>query len=113
MRERGFELVTGGTDTHLILVDLRPKGLSGKEAEALCLRANIVVNKNLIPNDPRPATQTSGLRLGSPAVTTRGMQAADMVELADLMDRLLAGGESEITAVQQRVLALAEQYELQ
>ncbi len=108
----GFELVTGGTDTHLVLVDLRPKDMSGRDAEALCLAANIVVNKNLIPGDPRKAMETSGLRLGSPAVTTRGMKEDQMVELAGLIDRLLTGGEAEVEGVRSRVAELAREFPL-
>jgi len=110
--ERGFELVTGGTDTHLVLVDLRPKGISGKEAEDRCLMAHLVVNKNLIPDDPRPAQETSGLRLGTPAVTTRGMGEAEMDILADCLDRLLSGGEGEVQGAASRVAELASGFPL-
>ncbi|MAE75889.1 MAG: serine hydroxymethyltransferase [Planctomycetes bacterium] len=105
--ERGLDLVTGGTDTHLVLVDLRAKDMSGRDAEELCLQANLVVNKNLIPGDPRKAMETSGLRLGTPAVTTRGMKEDHMVELADAIDRLLTGGESEVAGVREKISALA------
>ena len=109
--ERGLALVTGGTDTHLVLVDLRPKGLSGAEAEARCLDVGLVVNKNLIPNDPRPAMETSGLRLGTPAVTTRGMGTAEMLELADILDRLFSHGDERVSA-RERIASLAAGFPL-
>jgi glycine hydroxymethyltransferase len=108
----GYELVTGGTDTHLILVDLRPKGLSGAEVEDRCRAANLVVNKNLIPGDPRPAQETSGLRLGTPAVTTRGMKVEQIQELASCIDRLVSGGDAELPAVSAKIAELAEAYPL-
>ena len=107
---RGYDLVTGGTDTHCLLVDLRPKDLSGKEAENRLLEVGIVVNKNLIPGDPRPAMETSGLRLGTPAVTTRGMKEGEMTVLADLLDRSLTGGDPG--AVGAKVEELAEAFPL-
>ena len=73
----GLDIVTGGTDTHLMLVDLRPKGVTGKDAEAALGRAHITCNKNGIPFDPQPPTVTSGIRLGTPAGTTRGFGAAE------------------------------------
>ncbi len=89
LAERGFAIVSGGTDTHLMLVDLRPKGLTGKAAEAVLGRAGITVNKNTVPNDPQSAFVTSGIRIGTPAVTTRGMGRAEMVRIAELIDRAL------------------------
>ena len=106
----GYELVTGGTDTHLLTVDLRPKGLSGKEAEARCLELGLVINKNLIPKDPRPAMETSGLRLGTPALTTRGFKESEIREVAELLDRAISGKDSE--QVRRRVLELAEAHPL-
>ena len=76
--ERGFAIVSGGTDTHLMLVDLRPKGLTGKVAEKTLDQAGITVNKNTIPDDPQSPFVTSGIRLGTPALTTRGMGTAEM-----------------------------------
>ncbi len=107
LEARGYDLVTGGTDTHCLLVDLRPKDLSGKEAESRLLEVGIVVNKNLIPGDPRPAMETSGLRLGTPAVTTRGMKEGEMAVLADLIDRTLTGEDREGVAARVRELAEA------
>ena len=93
--ERGFRLVTGGTDNHLMLVDLRPKGITGKKAEALLDHVGITVNKNAIPNDPEKPMVTSGIRVGTPASTTRGMVEADMVAIADLIDRALTARDDE------------------
>ncbi|HEX9755525.1 MAG TPA: serine hydroxymethyltransferase [Gemmatimonadales bacterium] len=96
--ERGFAIVSGGTDTHLMLVDLRPKGLTGKEAEAVLNRAAITVNKNTVPDDPQSPFVTSGIRLGTPALTTRGMGEAEMRVIADLIDRALAGRDDATLA---------------
>ena len=85
LQERGLRLVSGGTDTHLLLVDLRPLGLSGNEVEEALDAVKITVNKNNIPFDEKPPAVTSGIRLGTPAVTTRGMQEAEMAEIADLI----------------------------
>lgn len=86
----GFDLVSGGTDNHLVLVDLRKQNISGKDAEALLGRLHIIVNKNKIPFDPAPAQITSGMRLGTPALTTRGMKAEQMQETADLIFKALS-----------------------
>jgi glycine hydroxymethyltransferase len=88
--KRGYRLVAGGTDTHLILVDLTPTGLTGREAEEALDLAGITVNKNSIPFDQRPPTITSGIRLGSPALTTRGMKEREMVIIAELMHQALS-----------------------
>jgi glycine hydroxymethyltransferase len=98
LADLGYRLCSGGTDNHLMLVDLRPRSaqLTGAEAERWLESAGIVVNKNGIPNDPRPPTVTSGLRLGTPAVTTRRMREAQMERIAQLIDRTLqAGGDEE------------------
>jgi glycine hydroxymethyltransferase len=89
--EAGFDLVTGGTDTHLVLVDLRPKQLTGNVAEKSLSRAHITCNKNGIPFDPQKPTVTSGLRLGSPAGTTRGFGAAEFREIGSLIKTVLDG----------------------
>jgi len=89
LTERGFAIVSGGTDSHLMLVDLRPKELTGKAAEKLLGQAGITVNKNTIPDDPQSPFVTSGIRLGTPAVTTRGMGVAEMRLVAQLIDRAL------------------------
>ncbi|MGB9887314.1 MAG: serine hydroxymethyltransferase [Moorellales bacterium] len=94
LSERGFRLVAGGTDNHMLLVDLRDKGLTGREAEAILDSVGITVNKNAIPFDPQKPSVTSGIRLGTPAVTTRGMGPKEMEQIADLIsEALLAAGE--------------------
>jgi glycine hydroxymethyltransferase len=90
MVERGYAIVSGGTDSHLMLVDLRPKGLTGKAAEKTLGDAGITVNKNTVPDDPQSPFVTSGIRLGTPALTTRGMGPAEMVRVAELIDRALS-----------------------
>jgi len=111
--DRGYDIVSGGTDTHLMLVDLRPKGLTGKAAEAALGRAAITVNKNTIPDDPESPFVTSGIRLGTPAVTTRGMGVPEMVRIAELVDRALgAQAEAAVAAVRGEVLALAADFPL-
>ncbi|HWD67808.1 MAG TPA: serine hydroxymethyltransferase [Caulobacteraceae bacterium] len=103
----GMDIVSGGTDSHLMLVDLRPKGVTGKAAEASLERANITCNKNGIPFDPAPPAITSGLRLGSPAGTTRGFGTAEFRRtgklIAEVVDGLAAHGEEENGAVEARV----------
>ena len=96
LKSRGCDIVSGGTDTHLMLVDLRPKRLTGKVAEAALGRAHITCNKNGIPFDPEKPTVTSGIRLGSPACTTRGFGVAEFREvgnlIADVLDVLSQNG---------------------
>ncbi len=87
--DRGFAIVSGGTDTHLMLVDLRAKQLTGKEAEKVLGAAGITVNKNTVPDDPQSPFVTSGIRVGTPALTTRGMGRDEMVKVAELIERAL------------------------
>ena len=89
LNERGLRIVSGRTDCHLFLVDLRAKDITGKEAEDALGRAHMTVNKNAIPNDPQKPTVTSGIRLGSPAITTRGFGEAETAELANLIADVL------------------------
>lgn len=112
MLGHGYAIVSGGTDTHLMLVDLRPKSLTGKEAERLLGLAGITVNKNTVPDDPQSPFVTSGIRLGTPALTTRGMGTAEMVRVAGLIDRALTGGESTVGQVKQEVEELARGFPL-
>jgi glycine hydroxymethyltransferase len=95
LTELGLRLVSGGTDNHLMLVDVRPSGLNGKQAEAILESVNITVNKNAIPFDPEKPTVTSGIRIGTPAVTTRGMNTADMKMIAQAMVSALQNPENE------------------
>ncbi|MFH1046355.1 MAG: serine hydroxymethyltransferase [Candidatus Omnitrophota bacterium] len=94
---RGYRIVSGGTDTHLLLVDLRSKNITGKDAAFALHQANIVANKNLIPYDPRGAQLTSGLRLGTPSVTTRGMKENEMRQIACLIDGVLCAPDNAKT----------------
>jgi glycine hydroxymethyltransferase len=111
--ERGYAIVSGGTDTHLMLVDLRPKNVTGKEAQELLDRSGITVNKNTIPGDPQKAFVTSGVRIGTPAVTTRGFGEGEMLKVADFIDTVLtAKDDATIARVKADVRALAEQFPL-
>ncbi|HEV2291494.1 MAG TPA: serine hydroxymethyltransferase [Gemmatimonadales bacterium] len=111
--ERGFAIVSGGTDTHLMLVDLRPKGLTGKVAEQLLDRAGITVNKNTIPDDPQSPFVTSGIRLGTPALTTRGMGKSEMRRIAALIDQvLIQQDDATVARVKGEVKALTDGFPL-
>jgi glycine hydroxymethyltransferase len=103
LQERGLRIVSGGTDCHMFLLDLSPKQITGRDAEDALGRAHMTVNKNAIPNDPQKPTVTSGIRIGSPAITTRGFGLAEAEQLAHLIADVLEAPQSE--AVQQRVLA--------
>jgi glycine hydroxymethyltransferase len=118
LKERGYDLVTGGTDNHLMLVDLRGKGLTGKAAEGSLSRSGITCNKNGVPFDPQKPMVTSGIRLGSPACTSRGFGAAEFKEvgamIADALDGLGKNGEEHNGAVEakvkERALALTRRF---
>ena len=111
--ERGYAIVSGGTDTHLMLVDLRPKQVTGKEAQELLDRAGITVNKNTIPGDPQKAFVTSGIRIGTPAVTTRGFTETEMHTVATLIDTVLTKqDDGTIARVKADVRELTEQFPL-
>jgi glycine hydroxymethyltransferase len=114
LRQAGFRVVSGGTDTHLLLVDVFCRGIRGKEAEQALDAAYITVNKNTIPFDQNPPLNPSGIRLGSPAVTTRGFREAEMREVASLIAEVLEHLDSEETraAVRRRVQALTERFPL-
>ncbi len=113
---RGYKIISGGTDNHLMLVDLRTKfpELTGKVAEKALVAADITANKNMVPFDSRSAFQTSGLRFGTPAITTRGLKEDKMEYIAELIDRVLSDAENEenIAAVRKDVNALMGQYTL-
>jgi glycine hydroxymethyltransferase len=110
----GFRLVSGGTDNHLMLVDVFSKGLTGKVAEAALNKAGITVNKNAIPFDTNPPMVASGIRIGTPAITSRGMREADMDAIAALIARALAAPADDgvLTAVRSEVEALCRRFPL-
>jgi glycine hydroxymethyltransferase len=112
--DKGFEVVSGGTDTHLFLVDLTNKGLSGKKAEKALETAGITVNKNTVPFDAKSPFVTSGIRVGTPALTTRGMKEPEMERIADLMRRVLENPEDEaaLQAVRKETKALCDAFPL-
>ncbi len=117
IRQRGYDLVSGGTDTHVVLVDLRPKGLTGSAAEVAVERAGFTCNKNGVPFDPLPPTKTSGIRLGSPAGTTRGFTEAEFTwiggRIADVLDALVDspdGDNAVESAVRTEVAALCDRF---
>ena len=111
---RGYRIVSGGTDNHLMLVDLTPKSLTGKDAQETLGQARMTVNKNAIPFDPLPPGKASGIRLGTPAITTRGMTETEMDHIARLIDDALAhrADATALAAVAQQVAALAERFPL-
>ncbi|HLS86004.1 MAG TPA: serine hydroxymethyltransferase, partial [Burkholderiales bacterium] len=112
LQKRGVRIVSGGTDSHMFLVDLRSKNLTGKDAEAVLGRAHMTVNKNAIPNDPQKPMVTSGVRIGSPAMTTRGFRRAEAERLAhliaDVLDR--PGDEASVARVAGEVKALCAKF---
>ena len=109
---RGYNVVSGGTDNHLFLLDLIDKDITGKDADAALGRANITVNKNAVPNDPRSPFVTSGLRIGTPAVTTRGFKEAECATLTGWMCDVLddIGNDNMVTSVQQKVRKLCAEF---
>lgn len=111
---KGYKIISGGTDNHLMLIDLRNKNISGKKAEALLVDAHITVNKNMVPFDDKSPFVTSGIRIGTPAVTTRGMKEADMVRIVEWIDRLIMSPDDEAvkTAVRNEVNAFASKFPL-
>jgi glycine hydroxymethyltransferase len=112
LQRRGYKIVSGGTDNHLFLVDLIEKNITGKDADAALGRAHMTVNKNAVPNDPRPPMVTSGLRIGTPAVTTRGFQEPEVEQLshwiADVLDHM--GEESVVARVRAEVMMLCRRF---
>ena len=112
LMERGFDIVSGGTDNHLMLVDLRKKGITGKKAEKLLEEVGITCNKNAIPFDPEKPFVTSGIRLGTPAATSRGMKEEDMRQIADVINKTLTMPEETHEECCQIVQALLAKYPL-
>ena len=110
LKKYGFRLVSGGTDNHLVLVDLTPFGVTGKEASELLHEANITTNKNSIPNEKLSPTVTSGLRLGTPAVTTLGMKEEEMKQIARMIYEIVTQKEKAVKKVRSEVLALMKKF---
>jgi glycine hydroxymethyltransferase len=112
LSDRGLRIVSGGTDCHMFLVDLRPKKITGKDAEAALAQGHITVNKNAIPNDPEKAFVTSGIRIGSPAITTRGYTEIESEELGHLIADVLDApqDESVLAGVRTSVAALNRKF---
>jgi len=114
LSSKGYQIVSGGTDNHCMLIDLRNKNISGKDAENALVTADITVNKNMVPFDDKSPFVTSGIRIGTPAITTRGLKENDMDVVADLIDEMLMniGNESTQTSVKNRVNEMMKGYEL-
>ena len=110
--DKGYKIISGGTDNHLMLIDLRGTGITGKELQLRLDDCNITANKNTIPFDPEKPFVTSGVRIGTPAVTTRGMKEDDMVEIADLISLCIFDYENKKDEVIARVAKLTEKYPL-
>lgn len=112
LMKKGYELMTGGTNTHLLLIDLTNKDVTGKEAEAALGKAGITVNKNTIPHDPRKPFDPSGVRMGTPALTTRGMKEAEMTIVADVIDRAIQaqGDDAVLEKIHDEVKELCSQF---
>lgn len=111
---RGYQIISGGTENHLMLIDLRNKGITGKKAQETLDRAHITLNKNAVPFDDKSPFVTSGIRIGVPAITTRGLQAQDMEVIVDMIDRVLMDIDSDTTlkAVQQEVVSFMSRFPL-
>ncbi len=112
LSKHGVKLVSGGTDNHLLLIDLGAEGRTGKEVEALLDSANITANKNTVPGETRSPFVTSGIRLGTPAVTSRGLKEADLTAVGEYIARIVNEGEAAVPAVKEGVLALTKKYPL-
>jgi len=112
LAERGLRIISGRSESHMFMVDLRPKGLTGKAADAALGRAHITVNKNAIPNDPESPFVTSGIRIGSPAITTRGFKETEAVQVANLVADVLdnPNDEANIAAVKEKAHALTSRF---
>ncbi len=112
LNRKNYQLVTGGTDNHLILIDLTNKNLTGQQAQTVLDEVGITVNKNTVPSEPRSPFDPSGIRLGTPALTSRGMKEREMIIIADLLDRTLKNAENpkELKKIRQRVTALAKRF---
>jgi len=107
---RGFKIVSGGTDNHMFLVDLQNKEITGREAERILIEADITTNKNSVPNDPEKPFVTSGIRIGTPAVTSRGLKETEMTELGNIIADIIEGRSGE--SYRERVKELALKFPL-
>jgi len=112
--DRGYEIVSGGTDNHLILIDLRNKGITGKAAENALVAADITVNKNMVPYDDKSPFVTSGIRVGTAAITTRGLKEKHMEHIVELIDEVICAPEDEsvLKKVRKKVHKLMEEHPL-
>jgi glycine hydroxymethyltransferase len=112
--QRGYQLISGGTDNHLMLIDLRNKNISGKKAEQALVKADITLNKNMVPFDDKSAFVTSGIRIGTPAITTRGLKEADMASVVDWIDQVLMNADDDqvIGSVRKKVNEFMSQFPL-
>jgi glycine hydroxymethyltransferase len=109
--KKGYQIISGGTDNHSMLIDLRSKGVTGKDAENTLVRADITVNKNMVPFDTESPFVTSGIRVGTPAITSRGAKEGEMIQVVELIDKVLmnTSNDSIIEAVRKDVNALMGQ----
>lgn len=114
LNTKGYELITGGTDNHLMLIDLTNKGVKGKEGEVALGKAGITVNKNTVPFDPRPPFDPSGIRLGTPALTTRGMKEAEMVQVASWIDQAISNhtDDKKLAKIHQEITEFTKAFPL-
>ena len=112
LKANGMDLVTGGTDNHLMVADLRSLGITGKELETRLDEVHITVNKNAIPNDPQKPAYTSGVRIGTPAVTTRGMNTEDMKKIGELICMAAKDFQHDAEEIKREVIALTDKYPL-
>jgi glycine hydroxymethyltransferase len=112
--DRGYKIISGGTDNHLMLIDLRSKNLTGKQAEESLILADITINKNMVPFDTQSPMVTSGMRVGTPAITSRGMQEKDVVKVVELIDEALQNVDNpkQLKAVKKKVNRLMEKFPL-
>ena len=112
--EKGYKIISGGTDNHLMLIDLRSKNLTGKVAENTLIKADITINKNMVPFDDKSPFVTSGMRVGTAALTTRGLKEADMERIVGLIDEVLTNvdNEAKISAVRSEINSWMQQYPL-
>src|SRR6185312_606946 len=112
LQEHGFKIVSGGTDNHLFLVDLIDKNIAGKDAENALGEAYITLNKNMVPNDPRSPFVTSGLRIGTPALTTRGFKEQEVKKVAEWISEILAdlNNKTKIEQIKRQVTAICQKF---